>query len=268
MRRSPAAMALDVDGTLLDPDHRLRPVTVEAVHRLRADGVLVVIASSRPPVALRAVAVDLGLVGSPVVACQGAVQGRFDEAGHFHTEASLTLVANAAETVTALGRERGVAANWYVGEHWFTEHIDEGVAREARITECTPTVVAHLGSSLGEPLKILFTASTDNASLLPEIRDKMPKSVDVTSPDPLYLDVIAPGVDKWAALVATFERFDIPLHETVAIGDGENDLGMITGAGFGIAMGQAAPAVRAAADHVTLSNSEDGVAAAVAHLLG
>lgn len=261
-------MAFDVDGTLLNPGHKLSPAVVAAVGRLRADGVLVVLASSRPPVALQATVTRLGLVGSPVVACQGAVQGSFTGEGRFDVVVSVPLSATDAHTVTELGRSVGVAANWYVGDHWFVETMDDGVAREARITQCSPTIVPRLDSSLGDPLKVLFTATRESAPRLDDIRAQVPGHLDATCPDPLYLDVIAAGVDKWAALVETFQRLDVPLHQTVAIGDGENDLGMITGAGFGIAMGQASQRVRDAADHVTSSNAEDGVAAAINQLLG
>ena len=51
----------------------------------------------------------------------------------------------------------------------------------------------------------------------------------------------------------------------IAFGDGYNDLSMLQLAGMGVAMANAAPEVRAQADYITLSNEEDGVAAALLH---
>ena len=75
--------------------------------------------------------------------------------------------------------------------------------------------------------------------------------------------VTASGVDKGAGLRALCEVMNIDPRDTVAIGDDDVDLPMFEVAGLSIAMGNADPAVRAAADIVTKSADEDGVAAAL-----
>ena len=55
--------------------------------------------------------------------------------------------------------------------------------------------------------------------------------------------------------------------DTMAIGDTENDISIIDAAGIGVAMGNATPDVKEAADYITCSNEEDGVAAAIRHFL-
>ena len=59
------------------------------------------------------------------------------------------------------------------------------------------------------------------------------------------------------------ERLGIPMGKVAAFGDGTNDLSMIRAAGMGVAMGNAAEEVKAAADRVTAGNGEDGVGIAV-----
>ena len=78
-----------------------------------------------------------------------------------------------------------------------------------------------------------------------------------------YADYANVEVNKGQALDFLAGRLGILQHEVMAIGDSMNDLDMIQYAGIGVAMGNANPTVRAAADFVTLGNSEDGVAAAV-----
>jgi hydroxymethylpyrimidine pyrophosphatase-like HAD family hydrolase len=78
-----------------------------------------------------------------------------------------------------------------------------------------------------------------------------------------YLDVTALDANKGHALLALAQLFDIPPAHTAAIGDGGNDVAMFHQAGLSIAMGQGEESVRAEADHVTGSNLEDGVAAAI-----
>ena len=56
---------------------------------------------------------------------------------------------------------------------------------------------------------------------------------------------------------------DVYKRQVIAIGDGYNDLSMIKFAGLGIAMGNAQEPIKKAADYITLSNEEDGVAEAI-----
>ena len=60
---------------------------------------------------------------------------------------------------------------------------------------------------------------------------------------------------------------EVPIEQTMAIGDTENDLAIIKAAGIGVAMGNATPELKAQADYVTLSNEESGVAAAIKHFV-
>jgi hydroxymethylpyrimidine pyrophosphatase-like HAD family hydrolase len=73
------------------------------------------------------------------------------------------------------------------------------------------------------------------------------------------LEILPPTVSKWQALWHWAAGQGIACEEIMAIGDDHNDLDMIRHAGLGIAMGNAAEAVKAVADHVTGSNAEDGL---------
>ncbi|HET8852091.1 MAG TPA: HAD hydrolase family protein, partial [Ktedonobacteraceae bacterium] len=72
---------------------------------------------------------------------------------------------------------------------------------------------------------------------------------------------------KGNALRVIAEDLAIPAEEVVAIGDNHNDIGMLRFAGLGVAMGNAHAEVKAAADFVTLSNTEDGVAVVVEEMI-
>ena len=63
------------------------------------------------------------------------------------------------------------------------------------------------------------------------------------------------------------DYLSIDRKATMAFGDGENDISMIEAAGVGVAMGNGLEAVKAAADEITLTNDEDGVAAAIERLI-
>ena len=75
------------------------------------------------------------------------------------------------------------------------------------------------------------------------------------------VEISAPGVDKATTLATLCAERDITAERVVAFGDARNDLPMLAWAGTGVAMADAHPSVIAAADFVTGTNGEDGVAA-------
>lgn len=82
---------------------------------------------------------------------------------------------------------------------------------------------------------------------------------------PDFVDVIAPGGGKDRGMDAVLEHFGIPLEETMAFGDGENDLPMLRHAHIGVAMGNANDLVKGQADYVTDSVDDEGVLTALEH---
>ena len=81
------------------------------------------------------------------------------------------------------------------------------------------------------------------------------------------LEFTKAGVDKGVGLYHLARYLQIPIEETMAIGDTENDLAILKAAHIGVAMGNATSEVKAEADYVTLSNEKSGVAAAIRHFL-
>lgn len=79
----------------------------------------------------------------------------------------------------------------------------------------------------------------------------------------LYVEVFAAGASKGNALQALADHLGIRKEETACIGDGENDLSMFRAAGLKIAMGNAVPELKKAADIITGTNDRDGAAEAV-----
>lgn len=77
------------------------------------------------------------------------------------------------------------------------------------------------------------------------------------------LEIMSPQMDKTEGVKWVMEKFDIAQSEIIAIGDGENDIGMIKQAALGIAMENACDSLKKVADYITLSNAEDGVAHAI-----
>ena len=85
----------------------------------------------------------------------------------------------------------------------------------------------------------------------------------VSSSLPNNLEINAVGADKGGALLRLAELLGIRREETMAFGDGENDISMLRMAGFGVAMENAEEHIKAVADHITITNNEAGVAVAL-----
>jgi len=81
--------------------------------------------------------------------------------------------------------------------------------------------------------------------------------------DRMYLELMPADVSKGNALKHLADYMNIPMEDTVAVGDNLNDLSMVKMAGLGVAMGNAHPQLQEMADHVTLSNEKDGIAAVI-----
>jgi haloacid dehalogenase-like hydrolase len=89
----------------------------------------------------------------------------------------------------------------------------------------------------------------------------------VTFSKPNYLEILPIGVNKAKALVKLANTLGVKLSQVAALGDGPNDVEMLTEAGIEIAMGNASEAVKSEADWITGTNDEDGVAQAVRRLV-
>lgn len=102
-----------------------------------------------------------------------------------------------------------------------------------------------------------------------EVRKYLESNPAVTTVSGGYnnLEFTRADVNKGVGLQKMAQFLDIPVAQTMAVGDTENDLAIIRAAGFGVAMGNATAAVKSAADYITTSNDEDGVATAIAHFL-
>ena len=80
---------------------------------------------------------------------------------------------------------------------------------------------------------------------------------------PEFADITAKGVDKGKGLMAVISDQNLRIEETMAFGDGGNDMAIIRSAGIGVAMGNAGDTLKAAADYVTDTVDGDGISKAL-----
>jgi Cof subfamily protein (haloacid dehalogenase superfamily) len=259
-------IVLDVDGTLLDPAHRITPATGAAVARAREAGWRVVLASGRSPRAMVEYMRELDLDG-PAIGFNGALTFRL--AGDaIEPLAGTPLDRDAAVEVLAMATARSVEIGWFTLDGWRVSSPGAAADEEAALTDEPPLVDPALPDGAPTPYKLMAIAVTESERrALEALRSDLPASVRGVFSHPRYLEVIAPGIDKAVAVREACAAWGLTATDLAAVGDAENDIGMLRQAGAGVAMGNASRAVMDAAAWVTATNAQDGAAVAIQRLL-
>jgi Cof subfamily protein (haloacid dehalogenase superfamily) len=234
-------------------------------------GCAVTLATGRGPALARPIALQLG-VAAPVILHSGAlVQDLVGGAVLYQTHLPRAAAKKVVARVLAHGLQPLVYENVFQGDSILLgpEAGDNAATRRYlanKAERCRRLAPAELPgeadplciSVLGEAAELtslrrdLETAGGCHAALavLPAL-------------DTHLLDILAEGCSKASALAFLAADRGLDMAEVIAVGDHANDLEMIRAAGLGVAMGNAPPEVRAAADWVAPSNDEDGLAVVI-----
>jgi Cof subfamily protein (haloacid dehalogenase superfamily) len=268
----PAAIrlvAIDVDGTLLDSSHRLQKPVGEALDELNARGVDVVLATARSPQVLRIVLGELAF--APLLVCfSGAWIGQVDLQTLTPRPAlwEKRHMASSARLIVETAFAHDVEPNVFDPGTWRVRTLTKEILAESQITDTRPTITPEILREGDEPNKILLITSEGEATAkLHAIAETVRSVSNATFSKPNYLEIIPFGVNKAKALANLTRMRGLELSQMAALGDGLNDLEMVREAAIGIAMGNALDEVKSAADWVTGTNDEAGVAQAVRKLI-
>jgi Cof subfamily protein (haloacid dehalogenase superfamily) len=255
-----SAVISDIDGTLVRPDKSLSPATLDAVRLLQARGIPFTLASARPPRGLLGYIKALGLT-APLAAYNGGniISPTLDvlESHPIAPE----LARRALDMLEAAGIPPWVFSR---GE-WVIKRPDgDYVEHEQHTIGYGPTIVAEF-EDLSSVDKIVG-ACADFAHLAKVDHDMQAALGEVLSvgrSQVYYLDITDPSGNKGEAVRAIARHLGVPVGEVAVLGDMANDVAMFREAGLAIAMGQATDEVKSHAHAATLSNADDGVAAAI-----
>jgi Cof subfamily protein (haloacid dehalogenase superfamily) len=261
------AIALDVDGTVLDRHHRLAPRTAGAVQDALRAGVAVLLASARSPRGLRPLISRLGLSG-PQIAFGGALVFNDDGAGEPCVLSEQRMRFEDARAAATVALSTGVEVGWYAGDRLEVRDSGPAIRREVGITGEPLEVNPGLPDGVDAPHKLLCLAPGRSLiARLEELQVRLPPALRGQFSHPTYLEVTDARTDKGVALTAAASALGLELAETAAIGDGANDIGMLRCAGVGVAMAHSPPDVIDAADWVATADPDGGLAEAIHRLL-
>ncbi|MBY6537054.1 HAD family hydrolase [Rhodococcus sp. BP-349] len=260
----PRLVASDVDGTLIDHHERVTARTKAAVHAVMAAGDTFVLSTGRPPRWIGPIVDQLG--HAPMAVCaNGAV---------IYDSENDVVVSARTLSVTDLAELAALAESLIAGCGLAVERVGRSAHDAA-----TPQFVSSPGYEhawlnpdntetsseevLSAPaVKLLIRQSSmTSGDMAAALTSHVEHLADVTfSTDNGLIELSPPGVSKASGLLEIARTLGIEASEMIAFGDMPNDVPMLTMVGHGVAMGNAHPAAIAAADEVTTSNADDGVA--------
>ena len=260
-------IGMDLDGTLLKSDKELTQYTKDVLKRAIEQGIIVMPATGRPITGVPKELLEFPGIRYAVTANGGRV---------------IDLEKNEAIVEELLPHDIAEVM-MDVFEHYdtFREIYFDGVGYASR------EALEHIGKYLSVPamanyimstrvavddvrvkfdetklpvdkIQALFTSVEDRDAARKEIEDV--PGIEITGALPMNLEINAAGVNKGKAMIELGKLLGIPREEIMAFGDGNNDLKMLKEVGTGVAMENAIPSVKEAAEYVTLSNDEEGVA--------
>ena len=277
MKKDIKIISLDLDGTLLDSQKRLSEANRTALEEAAAKGVHIVPTTGRffgmMPQAVR----DLPFVRYAITINGAQVYDRETDTAIVREEIPLDM---ALDIITLLDGYDVIYDCYRSNWGWMTESLQakaEDYATDAHYLKMVrefrkpvPDLKEYLKSTAaeGDVQKVmLFARNTPGSesvtkAITEAVSERFP-SIKTTSSTWNNLELNIATAHKGNSLKRFAEHLGYTLDNCMALGDGTNDLSMIEAAGLGVAMSNAHPLVLAAANHVTASNDEDGVARAI-----
>ncbi len=265
-------IAIDIDGTLLNPEGQITPRVRAAIQEAQRAGLIVTLATARRYVGARQIADVLGLE-LPLIVYDGALVVNHPAqtmlcsqplSAHIAGQVIEAFVRNGVQPVVQLC-DRLLEEVWTGPPERDHPELATYLAEAAK-ERLYRVSYEQLRAGRVDPLRVVAFASQEAVQrLIPEISALACSwnTLSLGSYNSAELAVMHPGCSKASGVAALAAFYGIPLAQVMAIGDNTNDLTMLQTVGWGVAMGHAPAIVKAAARAITTSNREDGVALAI-----
>ncbi|MDP4098887.1 Cof-type HAD-IIB family hydrolase [Paenibacillus sp. P96] len=279
-------IAVDLDGTLLNADSRISAVNAAAVRKAQECGIIVAIATGRAVYDVQEKLKEAGLT-MPIISANGAA---------VHDEQNRLLASYPMDRSQGFSVLDWLEQNDYYyevmtdqaifspqqGHQILTIEMDRVLSANPEITlkeliyatekQYSQAGIVPVASYLHIPKEaeiynILAFSFEEHKLEKGRSRFRHDSSLTMVISSDRNFEVEDIRASKGNALSYLANHLGVSMEETVAIGDSYNDISMLTSAGKGIAMGNAHDEIKLLCDEVTLTNTENGVAHAIEHLL-
>lgn len=255
-------IALDMDGTLLTSDKIITERTKKAIKEAEKKGVKIVLASGRPLNGLTKYLEELDLFsGDDYVLSYngGLVQNTKTE----EIVSKVTIKGSDLKDIYEVSKNVNINIHAFSAkEGLITPKVSKYTQYEADMNGINFKIKDF--NTVDDNEDIIKVMMIDEADILDPAIEKLPKDLyekySVFKSAPYFLEFTNKEVDKGLGLKRLGEHLGIKQEEIIACGDAGNDLSMVKYAGLGVAMGNATDEVKEAANFITTSNDEDGIA--------
>jgi len=256
-------IALDIDGTIMDKNYRISHRLKHAVTKAINNGVFVLVATGRMYSATVPIGLELGLK-TPLVVYQGSMVREFYKSDNIllHHMISTELSYQLIEDL----KKENVQINVYCDDKLYTEY-DSPILQEYVTRRKIPFQQVESFQTLKNFLPTKIMAMDENIEKIDRVKEKFIQKysdrLNITKSTDYFCEFVDVKCSKADAILFLAKGWGIEQSEIMAIGDQDNDRGMIEAAGFGVAMGNSHYDLKQAADYITDTVDNDGAALAI-----
>lgn len=269
-------IAMDMDGTLLTTDKDVSERSKDVLKKAADMGIKLVVCTGR---IFTSALIYADIIGTeaPIIASNGAYIREKDRDEVVYMKA---LPKEDMYTVVRTVKEYGFYPHLFSYDTIFSEKVIYTTKLYDKQNKSLPEdkkVKIVLNDDLEKVIeennqiiiKIVIMSEMDEIERLNKLRNEISKKIDasIVSSAENNFEIMSKGISKGNAVKILGDIYGISPEETICIGDNENDISMIEYAGCGVAMGNAADALKSAADYITDTNDNDGVAKAIEKLV-
>lgn len=250
----------DLDGTLLSTKSDVSKFTISEITRIR-EAIRIILVSARMPQSMTYLQERLGIQNQPIICYNGALV--LDGAEKVFSE---VIDFNAVEELHRLSEIHQIKLGLYHNSEWYVEGTSERVEKEIKHTKAEP-IFRHTVATLEDwkkrrisAHKIMLMGTKASAdAIFPKLINDLSKQMNIYRSNDTLIEVAPKSVSKLSAIQLLLAS-DESLADVISFGDNYNDVDMIEHSGIGVAVANAREEVKAIANHITLKNTEDGVA--------
>lgn len=254
-------MLLDIDGTLLDSNHRIEVDTIDVISTYNGANQFV-LCSARKPSSTNFIAKQLN-INEKIIICYNGALIKEREKKIFERPLSAKVVAY----ILGLAQKYKLTINVYSNDIWIVNELNSYVLSEAKIIGEKPLKINDVLKATNFLVhKILLLGTEAKLDMIKNELNTV-KGITFCNSKEGYLEITSFHASKSKAFEYLLEYLSVDVKDSLAIGDGRNDLELLRCVGIGIAMDNAPLEVKNVADYVTLSNDENGVAIALKKFL-
>lgn len=252
----------DIDGTLLNKDRELSPLTKSVFRQLQKE-VPVILISSRMPEAMRHLQHDLEISHQPLICYNGGLI-LVDNETVSSTEIPVTII----EKLHLHNKKLQCHISLYHKDEWYVPQIDKWAQREESNTKVTPQVLSNLEviekwkKEKKGAHKIMCMGYEEHIDqIVAFLSENYGDQLHLYRSKSTYLEIANKEVSKLTGIkILLKDYFHLELEDAIAFGDNFNDFEMLKAVGMGVAVENAKPEILEIAKEITFHGKEDGVA--------